>query len=301
MTALLILAMAFALGTLVCRGLFVITVVGRSMSPTLPPGSRVLTVRSWPARALRRGQIAVVTPGLSPDVATDLYIKRIAGLPGDTIVVPGSGRPTHVPRDSCFVLGDNHEDSVDSRTWGALPLPAVRGVVVARLPPARHTVAPPAARMVGVTPGERAPRFSARRLDGATVSSADFAGRPWLMVVFMPCEPARAAMPSIEAVGARAREAGITVVLVSLVSEDPTREFLREVKTSLPALVAPVDENPLRRDYRIAGWPCFCLVDENGCLRASGFPGELDPEWRAVQDGWGRDRGAISPSEVAAL
>src|SRR5687768_12808233 len=65
--------------------LVVVTVTTTSMQPTLVEGDRVLVVRHWPRRWLRRGQIVIVRPGPASEMGTPL-IKRIAGLPGDSFV-----------------------------------------------------------------------------------------------------------------------------------------------------------------------------------------------------------------------
>ncbi len=93
------------------------------------------------------------------------YVKRLIGLPGDTISedresrirVDGAllaepyvtasaraadagfrGRSWHVPAGSYFMLGDSRGDSCDSRTWGAVPRSDLIGpVVLTYWPPAR--------------------------------------------------------------------------------------------------------------------------------------------------------------------
>ena len=96
-----------------------------------------------------RGDVIVF---FAPDAAAPrLYVKRLAALPGDTLSIRGGtvfvdGRPVRpaahaklpggntpdfgpvgVPADSCFVLGDNLDESLDSRSWGFVPLASVIG------------------------------------------------------------------------------------------------------------------------------------------------------------------------------
>jgi signal peptidase I len=145
---------------LVRTALVVVTVESTSMYPTLNDGDRVLALRYWPARWLRKGQIVLVWPWLSPLVNSRTlgrpdfapFIKRIVALPGETIVTSitdlderhhphvqsmhdGEGNRTwHIPPGHLFVRGDYVPGGVDSLTWGPIPFKSVIGLVVMRLP-----------------------------------------------------------------------------------------------------------------------------------------------------------------------
>jgi signal peptidase I len=96
-----------------------------SMKPVVFPGDFVIVDKTYykhnpPAR----GDIILFR---FPDDRSKLYIKRIEGLPGDTIKLePGN---TVVPHRAVFVLGDNREHSDDSRHYGPILLTDVLGKV----------------------------------------------------------------------------------------------------------------------------------------------------------------------------
>ena len=121
-------------------------VLGQSMEPTLHSAQRVV-VEKVTYRFLhgpRRGDIVVLDlPGQS-----DPLIKRVVGLPGETIEVrggtvhiegqpidepwatrPGGSNygPQTIPPLQVFVLGDNRGASNDSRNFGPVPIEHVMG------------------------------------------------------------------------------------------------------------------------------------------------------------------------------
>jgi len=130
-----------------------------SMETTLLPGQYVLVDKLTPRfDAYQRGDIVVFTPPGAAAGSTPL-IKRVIGLPGDTIalrnghvVINGqeisepyvyAGHPTEprgqdhwvVPPDALFVMGDHRENDNDSRIFGSVPLANIIGRVWLRYLP----------------------------------------------------------------------------------------------------------------------------------------------------------------------
>ena len=97
------------------RWLDVVEVRGRSMSPTLQPGDRLLVMRIRP----RAGAVAVAADPREP--AREL-IKRVARI---------DGAGTHL-------RGDNPGASTDARTFGSVPGESVRWRAVWRYWPIRR-------------------------------------------------------------------------------------------------------------------------------------------------------------------
>jgi signal peptidase I len=93
----------------------------------------------------KRGDIIVFLNPVNQDDVP--YIKRVIGLPGETVsidqgqvsingvdirepyleTVTQRGGVWQVPADSLFVMGDNRNNSSDSRQWGMVALDSVIG------------------------------------------------------------------------------------------------------------------------------------------------------------------------------
>lgn len=130
------------------------------MEPTLQVGDRILVDKlSVDFGTINVGDVVVFRAPPSEncgDKVTDL-VKRVIGTPGDqltskgnTIFVngkrldenwshteplgPAIGNVT-VPTNDYFMMGDNHSDSCDSRSWGTVPRSDIVGKVFIRMWP----------------------------------------------------------------------------------------------------------------------------------------------------------------------
>jgi signal peptidase I len=135
-----LLALGVALAWLRSR-VVVVTVRGDSMAPTLRPGDRVV-VRREPLGAITPGTLVVFARPRTTEPGW--MIKRVIAVPGDPIprgevAVLWSYPGNRVPAHRLVVLGDNPEESYDSRHFGYVKEDALLGVVH-RI--ARHNTAP---------------------------------------------------------------------------------------------------------------------------------------------------------------
>ena len=121
-----------------------IVLQGTAMLPSLKEGQRIKVKRfdRFEEPDLKRGDIVVF---LFPDDPSASYVKRLIGLSGDTVeiregkvIVNGqelnepyvdsrlnqshrSQGPVYVRPNYYYVLGDNRDNSSDSRIWGLVP------------------------------------------------------------------------------------------------------------------------------------------------------------------------------------
>lgn len=144
--ALLCMVLGAAIVTFKITGLRFCTVDGHSMDNTLFDGEQLLLN---PLAEIRSGDIVVFEYGQT------YLIKRVVGLPGDTVaVVKGvlyvnnikydesylseecitrfmdSSFMVTVGEDEYFVMGDNRDNSRDSRSFGCVPRDTITGVAI---------------------------------------------------------------------------------------------------------------------------------------------------------------------------
>jgi signal peptidase I len=139
------LAIAVGLAALARAAMHIYAIPSPSMAPTLEPGDQIVVMRYFGSLP-ERGHVVVFHSPLNGD---ELMVKRVVGLPGDLVdsrlgrlrvgghtlpepyvlqqATTGAIQAQLVPADSYFVLGDNREDSLDSRSWGVVRRDAIVG------------------------------------------------------------------------------------------------------------------------------------------------------------------------------
>jgi signal peptidase I len=136
-------------------------VSGASMDPTFANGDYLIVDQlSYRLAEPERGEVVIFR---FPQDPSKFFIKRIIGVPGDSLsvnqgtlfVTEENGRFTldepylvdkyyndniavELEEGEYFVMGDNRSASLDSRTWGTLPRTFITGKVLLRLFPVAH-------------------------------------------------------------------------------------------------------------------------------------------------------------------
>jgi len=148
--------LAFGIRTFVAEARYI---PSGSMEPTLQVNDRLIVDKlGYHFKSPQRGDIVVFSPTdtLEKQNFHDAFIKRLIGLPGETVEVKG-GRvyvnnqplrenyikenpdyhwgPQTVPQGSYLVLGDNRNNSYDSHYWGFVPRDKIIGRAIIRFWP----------------------------------------------------------------------------------------------------------------------------------------------------------------------
>ena len=139
-------------------------IIGPSMNDSFQERDRLLILKDRIAYAFHEPERGDVIVFLPPGNRRGDYIKRIIGLPGDTVEVkagsvyingikliepyikdyPGyTYAPANVPENSYFVLGDNRNNSSDSHNGWTVPRQNIIGKVWLSIwPPDRWELVP---------------------------------------------------------------------------------------------------------------------------------------------------------------
>jgi signal peptidase I len=137
-------------------------VSGASMAPNFATGDYLIVDEiSYRLSSPQRGDVIVFNASFIPGYSNQRFIKRVIGLPGETIDITNGrveiikdGKTTildekYLPDnlktygdvnttlkpDEYFVLGDNREYSYDSRMWGVVPRKDIIGKALLRVLP----------------------------------------------------------------------------------------------------------------------------------------------------------------------
>jgi len=145
-----------------------LTMSAASMMPTLLPGEVVVgDLRAFQDHPPARRDLVLIA---SPEDAQAIWALRCVGIPGDLVEVrdrqllvngepqvgahlprtPSAGRlddpyhldqagPVFLQEGQLFCLGDNWDDSVDSRYFGPMPVTALRGKPLYRIFPGQRS------------------------------------------------------------------------------------------------------------------------------------------------------------------
>ena len=129
-------------------------VSGTSMVPTYHPGDLLIATKTADTGRIDRGTI-VVARLIEGDYSGKYYIKRVVALPGDSLKITGGvlyvNHEAYAAGDEpimdagCiadeitltdneyFLLGDNYNDSNDSRAFGPVTDKEITNIVIARI------------------------------------------------------------------------------------------------------------------------------------------------------------------------
>lgn len=131
------LVLVVVIALIINKGLIVnATIPSASMESTIMTGDRLVANRlAYLFSEPERGDIIVF---YCPDKPEELYVKRVIGLPGDEVIIDNdqvsingeildepyikeemyrNSGPFVVPDNHYFVMGDNRNNSEDSRAW----------------------------------------------------------------------------------------------------------------------------------------------------------------------------------------
>ena len=139
-------------------------VQGASMEPNFESGDYLLVDEvTYRFREPERGEVVVFR---NPANENEFYIKRVVGLPGETVIIQDGqvtidGEPIKegylsegqnlkgeyifkLAEGEHFVMGDNRAQSFDSRSWGPLDEDLIIGIVRLRFwPPTTFAILNP--------------------------------------------------------------------------------------------------------------------------------------------------------------
>jgi thiol-disulfide isomerase/thioredoxin len=121
------------------------------------------------------------------------------------------------------------------------------------------------------SPGETAPAFSLKTLDGEAVSLSDYANHPVLINFWATwCKPCRVEMPLIISAHQAHQHAGLAVLAINLSDQEGSAKDIRTFQTEfqMPFPVLLDNKGKARKLYRLRGVPTSVFVGSDGVVRA---------------------------------
>jgi len=139
------IGIAVALAAIVRAAVHIYSIPSASMVPTLEIGDQIVVTHYFGADP-ERGHVVVFQ---SPRDERELLVKRVIAVPGDLIdarlgrvrigghtlpepyvlrqAASGAIEMQLVPGNCYYVMGDNRDESLDSRSWGVVPRDRIVG------------------------------------------------------------------------------------------------------------------------------------------------------------------------------
>lgn len=118
-------------------------------------------------------------------------------------------------------------------------------------------------------PGQLAPNFSLKTLDGSQITLSDLRGQPVLINFWASwCGPCRREMPELIRVYANYRDKGFIVLALNLTHQDTlpaVAAFVEEFRIPFPVLLDEAGE--VTKLYQLRGIPVSVFVDRTGVVR----------------------------------
>ena len=119
------------------RHILILHVRGNSLYPVMSPNDTVVILRTRILNFISRNQMVLINlsnTGSSLIDEDNQYIKLVAGLPNDIVETPlkdksQTSKQVKIPPDFIYVVGMT-KDSIDSNTWGPIPVTCIVGVVI---------------------------------------------------------------------------------------------------------------------------------------------------------------------------
>jgi peroxiredoxin len=123
---------------------------------------------------------------------------------------------------------------------------------------------------LGLAVGDAAPDFTATTIDGREIArSAPGGGDTVLAFLSARCRTCRAQAAAFRQVATDARERGFHVVAVINGTRETAAPLIHKLDGAVPAVLAPFGESRLLGDYRVAEFPLYLVVAEDGTVIAA--------------------------------